>query len=253
MRPMDTGAKLTLTFIGLFVFVVVLFIVTRLRAWKTRRRKLADWAQQNGMQFTEGPTDASPFAPLPGLQVRGEVTSCEARHVARGLRAEMPVVVFDLLRSVERRYRRGTKYETRFGTFALFERRERQLPYFDFSVLSAAGTSTFRGKAVGFVTNLAVALGAELGGKDVVTLEGRPGFLLRGSDEAAIRAVFSPSLLEFFDQNPGWTVEAEGPHILVGLQAGLVFGWTTPQIENLVAYQDFDRFLPLAAAIAQRL
>ena len=250
---MDKGAILVLTFIGLFVSFVVWLIVSRLRAWKTRKQKLAEWARRNGMQFTDGPAGATSFAPLPTLQVKGDVKSCEARHIARGTRAELPVVVFDLLRGVTHQYRHGAKSETKYGTFALFERRDRPLPYFDLSVLSAVSASSFQGKALGFVTNLAISLGADRGGGGVVTLEGRPGFLLRAHDEAAVRAVFTPSLLELLDQHPGFTVEAEGSHILVGLQPRLSSGWTTPQIEELLAYQDFDKFLPLAAAIAQRL
>jgi hypothetical protein len=249
---MDVGVSIFLGLAGLFLAFIVFWIVGRMRAWKTRKQKLAEWARRNGMQFAEATIEAAPLAPLPTLKPGGNVTSCEASNVARGTRAEMPVVVFDLARGTRSKSGTHTTYRTQQETFALFERPDRSLPYFDFAALSSASPSSFQGKALGFVTSLAAALGGAKAGK-VLTLEGRPGFLLSGHDEEAVRAVFTPSLLEHFDQNPGWTVEAQGSHILVGLKPGLRPGWTRPQIEGLVAYQDFDKFLPLAAAIALRL
>jgi hypothetical protein len=248
---MDTGAIATLTFSGLFMSLVAWFIVGRLRAWKIRKQKLSEWAKRNGMSFSEGPVSASAFAPLPTLRIQGDVTSCEASNVARGTRADMPVVVFDLARGVRHHNNGRTTYRTRQGTFALFERPDRRLPYFEFAALSSAGPSSFQGKSLRFAMGLAHALHVDKA-ENLLQLEGRPGFLLRGNDSAAVHAVFTPSVLDFFDHNLGWTVEAERSHILVGLNPRLGSGWKPPLLDELVAHQDFDRYLPLAAAIAQR-
>jgi hypothetical protein len=249
---MDTVVVVMLGLGAALVAVIAYAIFARIQAWKTRRQKIAEWAQRNGMRYATGPQAASSLAPLRSLQLGDGITSCEATHMARGTRAEMPVVVFDLARTTERQRAGEKSTGTERGTFALFERADVRLPRFEFAALSTASATSFQGKAMAFAMNLAAKVGGPRVGT-LVTLEGRPGFLLRGDDEAAVRTVFSPSLLEFFDQNEGWTVEAEGTQILVGFKPLQRPGWTVPEIDELVSYRDLDKFLPLAAAIAQRL
>jgi hypothetical protein len=61
-------------------------------------------------------------------------------------------------------------------------------------------------------------IGSLFGYQDI-DFEGHPDFsknyLLRGKDETAVRALFHPGLLSFFEQNTGWAVEGEGEWLAV--------------------------------------
>ncbi len=66
--------------------------------------------------------------------------------------------------------------------------------------------------------NLLHKIGGLLGYQDI-DFEENPGFsgryLLRGPQEDAIRRLFTSEVLDFFDQRPGWCVEAGGDWIVV--------------------------------------
>ena len=61
-------------------------------------------------------------------------------------------------------------------------------------------------------------IGGLLGYQDI-DFEEKPGFswryLLRGPQEDAIRRLFTPEVLEFFENRPGWCLEAGGDWIIV--------------------------------------
>lgn len=65
-------------------------------------------------------------------------------------------------------------------------------------------------------------------------------YLLRGQDEPAIRAVFGPGVLDFYDRNPRCCTEADG--------SGLFF-WRT---SRRVAPEDVPAIADLALALADR-
>ena len=247
----DTGVRVVLGLAGMFLAFFVVWVVFRLRAWKTRPEKITEWARSQGMEFTAGPVDASGFASLSTLQRSESIISTEASNISRGTRAGLHVSVFDLLRGTRRQSGTRTYYSTLYGTFALFELRSTSLPWFEFSALSHAAAGSFEGGMLGAVTALAQLVGGDRG-QDLIKLDGRPGLVLKGKDRAAVSALFSDATLEFFDQNLGWTLEGEGPYLLAGLQPRLRKGWRSPQIEELLAHQDLDRFLDIATTIAQR-
>ena len=66
--------------------------------------------------------------------------------------------------------------------------------------------------------NLLHKVAAVFGVRDI-DFESRPEFsgkyLLRGPDERAVREVFGPAVLAFFEKNPGWSVETQGDTIVV--------------------------------------
>jgi hypothetical protein len=248
---MGVGGWVAVGMFATFFSLAAYLVVSRKAALKQRQRELTDWARRHDLQFWPGPMDATTFASLPTLATSSTVTSCRASNVARGKYEGMPVAVFDLVRHTRHQRRDHTTFSSIYRTFALFERRECALPWFDFSALSNAGASSLQGKAIGFATSLAAMIGGPKS-EDLVPLEGRPGFLLRTKEAAAVRQILSAPVLEFFDQNLGWTVEARDTHVLVGLHSVLRDGWTRPQVEEFIAYQDFDKFLSMAAAIARR-
>lgn len=66
--------------------------------------------------------------------------------------------------------------------------------------------------------NLLHKIGSVFGYKDI-DFEESPEFsrryLLRGDDEKAVRSLFKPWVLSFFEQKPGWSVEGRGPWLVI--------------------------------------
>lgn len=127
------GVWAPVAFFGIIFSFIAWFIVSRLRAARTRRTMIGDWARGNGMEFVEGPLDATRFASLPSLRTSERVTGCLARNVVRGMYGTLPVSIFDLHRHLRTQMSTRTRYETDSGTFALFELPGRPLPGFEFS------------------------------------------------------------------------------------------------------------------------
>lgn len=179
-----------LIFIGI---IVVVLLVTSYLA-KRRRQGLERAAQEMGFSFeAEGINLASEgFLGLPLLKrntglsnvLRGSVTSGEA-------------VVLDC--------QIGSGKSAQTQTVACLRLPGMQLPEFELRP-----------------ENIFHKIGAAFGYKDI-DFEGNEGFsksyLLRGPDEAAVRALFHPGLLAFFEQRTGWSVEGAGEWLAVYKQA----------------------------------
>ena len=58
-------------------------------------------------------------------------------------------------------------------------------------------------------------------------------YLLQGDNEMAIRSLFNPALLAFFEQNPGWQAEGAGTALTICRPSDLV---PAPQLADFIAH-----------------
>ncbi|HXE75043.1 MAG TPA: hypothetical protein VNN18_05315 [Candidatus Xenobia bacterium] len=173
-----------------FVGVAVAVVLLNLYAGKRRRQGLERAGLEMGFVFdAEAATVAGQaFLSLPLLSRHSKLS-----NVLRGAVGSGEAVLLDV--------RVGSGKQARTQTVACFRLAGQRLPRFELSPES-------------FIVRIATKLGM----KDI-DFEASPEFsrsyLLRGADEAAVRAVFHPGLLMFFEQHTGWCVEGEGEWLAV--------------------------------------
>lgn len=184
---MDTTALLWIILI-VFVAGAVAFAVHG----HERRRKAAlrRLAPQLGLSYFEGDTRelAREYRDLPSLPRQG----ARIGNLMRSASGRDETALFDWT------FRRGNATITQ--TVALFRSRELRLP--DFSLRPE---------------HLGHKIGSLMGFQDI-DFEHFPRFsssyLLQGRDESRIRGLFTPSLLSFFEQNPGLAVDGSGDRLV---------------------------------------
>lgn len=164
---------------------------------RKRRKDLEQIAQAMGFQFQA----AEEAMPDPGFH-RLPIFNQKHKHsnFLRGRGALGDVFLADV--------RVGSGKNSYSQTVACFHLAGRQLPAFTLS------PESFLHK-----------IGAALGSKDI-NFDSHPVFsksyLLRGPDEAAIREAFRLEVLQYFEKEKGWTVEADGEWLSVHRRARVV-------------------------------
>lgn len=159
------------------VFVIGLIIYAVLKYEKTRRQGLQDFALKAGFSFTR---DFEPDEELRDFNIFRKGHARKARNLVSGSRGGVAYRIFDY------RYRvgGGNNSHTYHQTVAFARLKQAALPGF-------------------YLTpeHLFHRLGEKLGMQDI-DFEHFPEFsglyLLRGEDEAAIRQVFKPYILDYF-------------------------------------------------------
>ena len=173
-----------------FIGVAVAVVLLNLYALKRRRQGLERAGLEMGFVFDAEATTVAgqPFLSLPLLSQHSKLAS-----VLRGAVGSGEAVLLDV--------RVGSGKQARTQTVACFRLAGKRWPRFEMRPES-------------FIHRIATRLGM----KDI-DFEASPEFsrsyLLRGADEAAVRAVFHPGLLMFFEQHKGWCVEGEGEWLAV--------------------------------------
>ena len=149
-------------------------------------------------------------------------------------------------------------YSRRIRNLAAGRRGERQVALFDYRYVTGGGSTRREWKhTVAHVHTPGAAcprfeirpetslhrLGAVFGYQDI-NLPEHPAFsracLLRGPDEAAIRGLFTPDVVEFFARNAHMCAEADGPD---------VFFWYPWRVEGEPMLTLIDNALTLAALL----
>ena len=200
-------------FIGLAVLVGIIGLL-KLRFERRRRETLALAAGQHGLSFDAA---GEPLAPeeVKGFHLFSDGRARQTRNVMRGSSSGMEIVLFDY------------KYVTGSGknqsvhqqTVAAFRLPGATLPGFDLRH-----------------ENVLYKVAALFGYRDINFTE-HPEFsrryLLRGTDQDAVRALFSPALVQFFE-NPihvdrRWAVEGAGNLLLVYRPEKRISGEALPQ------------------------
>lgn len=174
-----------LIFLG--IAAVVIFLMMYLQ--KRRRQGMEKAAQEMGFSFqAEGEDLTGDFLRLPLLEGNSGLS-----NVLRGSVATGEAVVLDC--------RIGSGKSSQTQTVACLRLAGKRFPGFELRP-----------------ENIFHKIGAAFGYKDI-NFQGNEGFsksyLLRGQDEAAVRAIFHPGVLMFFEQHPGWSVEGAGEWLAV--------------------------------------
>lgn len=168
-----------------FIGVAVAVVLLNLYALKRRRQGLERAGLEMGFVFdAEAATVAGqPFLSLPLLTHQTKLS-----NVLRGAVGSGEAVLLDV--------RVGSGKQARTQTVACIRLAGKRLPRFEMrpeNVLDRIGT-LFGMKDIDFEMNPVFS----------------KSYLLRGAEEPAVRALFHPGLLMFFEQHKGWCVEGEG-------------------------------------------
>ncbi len=168
----------------IFIGVAVAVVLLNLYALKRRRQGLERAGLEMGFVFDAEATAVAgqPFLSLPLLTHQTKLS-----NVLRGAVGSGEAVLLDV--------RVGSGKQARTQTVACFRLAGKRLPRFEMrpeNVLDRIGTM-FGMKDIDFEMNPVFS----------------KSYLLRGTDEAAVRALFHPGLLMFFEQHKGWCVEGE--------------------------------------------
>ncbi len=179
---------------GGVVLVAVVVAVTSWRAEKQRREALAALAEQLGYTYTP---DGIDLGPLQGLHLFAQGRSREGCNVLRGQEAEIGVTIFDYAYVIgsgkNRRTSRQTVVWLRWPAW--------RLPQFALRP-----------------ENVLHKIGGLFGFQDI-DLPQAPEFsrlfLLRGPVEAAVRQVFNPMVVDFFQRRAGLSAEGCGADLVL--------------------------------------
>lgn len=232
--------QITLGVLAIVGFLVIFGIVSVVRASRRRRANLREWAFRNGFDYTEGPLPAYDLAPLPSLEVKGQVSQADANNITRGSR----LTLFDLTRTIRTRYgvaNRNTRLSTKTTSCAVFKLPE-PLPRFDFFAVGVADPDSFQGKLIAGVVGLAQAVGLSEDRGELIPIEGRPGFLLRGYEPERIKPLFASDRVHFFDDKSGWSIEVDGTCLMVTCDPAMYeHGWERSTVVDEKNYDDFVR------------
>ncbi len=194
--------------LGAGVFIVLLVWVLVKAAMSGRRRSAAikEWAFRNGMQYVPGPVDVPK---MPQDETAGNLVSRKAWNVVSGRREHYDVTIFDLHQVTGNRNRRT--YSTR--TVALLKLPE-PLPPFRFLALANFGPSSFGTKLFAVAERMIAELAADSQGT-MIQLPDHPGLFLLSKDPDATRALFTPSVIDYFSQHSGYGITTEGTSMMI--------------------------------------
>lgn len=217
---LDSAFFPILVFAGLILFIVAIFGITSYLE-KKRRDELSAVARRMGFSFSPGP-DGSVQYSASGFDIFKAGHSQAVSNVMAGETDGIKLTIFDYMYTVGY----GKHSSTYSQTMAVAEAPNAALPRF-----SLGPESIFHkiGEIVGF--------------KDI-DFPGNKGFsdkyLLKGSDEAAVRAAFKPETLRFFESMKDVVnVEADGGRMAVY------------RMNKLVKPEEMSRFAGDAARIAR--
>ena len=232
-KKMDTDAAYRWVLIETLLLVGVISLLSLINRGR-RRKEIGEVASRLGMQYS--PEDdrfrRELFFMYPLFQ-RGHPDARQASNLLRGVRNGMDVVLFDYSYATQHGIGRGFEFKpsgviknhSRYSqSVAAIRLREKVLPQFEMSP-----------------EGLVQKVGALMGMQDI-DFESHPEFSnryrLRGKSEEAVRRVFTPQVLGYFNQVPGWSLEANGE-------------WLVCYRGRLMAPDELDTFLEETTRIAR--
>ena len=179
-------------FIGGVVTVIGLAIVLGVRQERKRTEALRQAAEGFGFEFRPG-GDSVVQSWLDKFHLFSQGRSRTMSNVLRGKTRDLDVSVFDYKYTVGG----GKHSHTHHTTVICFRADDLNLPAFCLrpeSFWHRVGETLFGGHDIDFDTHPAFS----------------KGYLLKGTDEAAIRRVFGLDVLDHFEATPGVSAEADG-------------------------------------------
>lgn len=183
------------TVAGLIAFVIAIAIYAQYLERK-RTEAMARVAEELAFEFCpKGDSQLSQH--LSGFQLFNQGHSRRMTNLLRGRTSELELCIFDY------RFTTGSGKNQKQWLYTVFVARRPGLNLPQFSLSPE---------------NFLHKIGSLFGFKDI-DFESHQLFssryLLRGADEDAIRELFQPHVLDWFEQHPGLTLEAEGDTIVL--------------------------------------
>ena len=203
---MDPTVKWFALGAGLFVVLLIWIIVKAAMSGRRRAAAIKEWAFRNGMQYVEGPVDVESVVNMPQDERPDNLIRRNASNVVSGGRGHYDVTVFDLHQTTGGRNTNTRTYTTR--TVAVLKLPE-PLPSFRFLAFGGIKPGSLGETMMGVVERLALKVD---GGKhgSLIEIPDHPNLMLLSKDPEATRALFTPSVIDYFTQHPGYSITTEG-------------------------------------------
>lgn len=178
------------------VVLAVVMLVWRAKSESARRKKIEALSYTLGFEFVaEDPSLLE--SELGGFPLFSHGHRRRASNVLRRRESESEATLFDYRYTTSS----GNSSHTHYQTVLAVHRQGLSLPAFELRP-----------------ENVLLRIAGAFGYQDI-DFDGSPEFsrryLLRGKDEAAVRQLFTPTLLQTLERQPGWSVEASGESIIV--------------------------------------
>jgi hypothetical protein len=214
---------------GTFVVLVLGLFVKAVMSGRRRAAAIKDWAFRNGMSYTAGPVDVESVAKIPQDETPDNLIRRNASNVISGRRGHYDITVFDLHETTGGR---NTKTRTYVEKTTAILKLPEPLPPFRFMTMVDLKPGSFSANMLGAVERLALNVD---GGKHgtVIEIPDHPGLMLLSTDPDATRAVFTPTIIEYFVQHRGYGITTEGTSMMVDRSLTRTTA-TVEQIETLI-------------------
>ena len=196
---------------GVFVVLILSLFVKAALSGRKRAAAIKEWAFRNGMSYVEGPVDVESVAKIPQDEKPENLIRRNASNVISGRRGHFDITVFDIHETTGGRNTNTRTYVEK--TTAILKLPE-PLPPFRFMTLVDLKPGSFGANMLGALERLAQKVD---GGKhgSIIEIPDHPGLMLLSRDPDATRAVFTPALIEYFVQHPGYGITTEGTSMMV--------------------------------------
>jgi hypothetical protein len=226
---MDPNVKWIALGAGVFVILILWLIVKAVMSGRRRAAAIKEWAFRNGMSYTAGPVDPASVAKIPQDETPDNLVRREASNIVSGSRGRYDVTVFDLNETTGGRNTKTRTYTTK--TIAILKLPE-PLPPFRFMTVVDLKPGSLGANMLAAVERMAVTIDAGKHGT-VIEIPGHPGLMLLSKDPEATRAVFTPSIIDYFTQHGSYGVTTEETSMMVNRSQTRTTA-TLEQIETLI-------------------
>jgi len=193
---MNTDSPLSITLIVIAILALVGGIIVIVRnIEKKRTEALKDAAQAMGLDFSRLP-DPQFLPSLSAFPLFSQGHSKRARNVMTGLADEIEITLFDYRYTIGA----GKSQHVHRQTVVLLQSSVLDLPAFSLKPQHVFHTigKVFGYKDIDFDSHAIFS----------------DKYFLRGADETAIREVFTPDVLEYYEARPGLSTEAAAHRLL---------------------------------------
>jgi hypothetical protein len=199
--------------VGAAVFAILILglIVNAVLSGRRRAAAIKEWAFRNGMSYTAGPVDVESVVKIPQDELPDNLIRRNASNVISGSRGHYDITVFDLAQTTGGRNTNTRTYTTK--TYAILKLPE-PLPPFRFVTVGNLKAGSFSANMLAAAERLALKVDAGKHGT-LIEIPDHPGSILLSKDPEAARALFTPTLIDYFTQHPGYGITTEGTAMMV--------------------------------------
>ena len=235
---MDPTVKWVALGAGIFVVLILWLIVKAAMSGRRRAAAIKEWAFRNGMSYVEGPVDVETVAKIPQDEIPDNLIRRNASNVVSGGRGHYDVTVFDLHQTTGGRNTNTRTYTTQ--TVAILKLPD-ALPSFRFMSFPDVKAGSMGASMLAVVERLALKVD---GGKHgtIIEIPDHPGLMLLSKDTEATRALFTPSVIDYFVHHGGYGITTEGTSMQIDKS----------QTRTVTSVEEIETLINDATGIAQQ-